>query len=233
MRSPFCLCIPCITFWMVKPIFMKFGMYNMSSEPISKAYFPLVCVSICIPLQRIHRNTRIVGRVLSIWPLPYQGKHGISFSRNYCLHLFVNLCLVCLKNALDISDCIAPNGSVSIEYESGKDIEGSDCGLIWATSRYLPPETQGGHNKETTMIAYMWSSSPLDIYRLGSRSSIGGGGDIALENRRWRVQTQDFGIRRFCYSGVSWEEIKFAVHSLVATQKDLNVSFQRLQMVIV
>jgi hypothetical protein len=41
MWSPFCLClyIPPINFWMPEPIFMKLGMYIMTPEPISTAYF--------------------------------------------------------------------------------------------------------------------------------------------------------------------------------------------------
>jgi hypothetical protein len=35
MTSPFCLSVyPLSTFWMAEPIFLKLGMYNMTTDPI-------------------------------------------------------------------------------------------------------------------------------------------------------------------------------------------------------
>jgi hypothetical protein len=39
MRSPCCLCVSPINFWMPEPIFMKLHMYIMAPEPIWTAYF--------------------------------------------------------------------------------------------------------------------------------------------------------------------------------------------------
>lgn len=39
MKSPCCLCIPYINYWMAEPIFIKFDMYIIEFELISTTYF--------------------------------------------------------------------------------------------------------------------------------------------------------------------------------------------------
>jgi hypothetical protein len=72
------VCIPHINFWTPEPIFMKLGMYIMTPEPISTAYFINPSYqSVCIVLsllgngsvntswwQTNTRNRRITGRVV-------------------------------------------------------------------------------------------------------------------------------------------------------------------------
>jgi hypothetical protein len=62
-----CLCIHLINLWKPDPIFLKLGMYIMTPEPISTAYFikPSIslCVCMCIPPivhgKRVSKNDNV------------------------------------------------------------------------------------------------------------------------------------------------------------------------------
>jgi hypothetical protein len=49
-----------INFWMAEPVFVKLGVYIMTPEPISAAYFinPIsLCVYMCIPLLLLRNDS--------------------------------------------------------------------------------------------------------------------------------------------------------------------------------
>jgi hypothetical protein len=99
MRLPRCLCayeLPPINFWMLKPIFIKIGMYIMPPEPISTAcsinpYHQSVCLCVYSPIvarQSISKkvteatNTHpaieeLLDASFSMRSVSYQGKQAI------------------------------------------------------------------------------------------------------------------------------------------------------------